>query len=141
MLEFALVISLESVKCVEDSDVSSQRGCWRSESKNDVFGVGVGSGKFRFSPKKNRSAAHKPQDHHGLKTAGDKGAVDLSYLGMLWGGKGVGKAPEYLHSCVTKGSWSQTLSGRDGPQSRTSGFFVKVGGFMLPRLASNSLCS
>lgn len=93
MLEFALVISLESVKCVEDSDVSSQRGCWRSESKNDVFGVGVGSGKFRFSPKKNRSAAHKPQDHHGLKTAGDKGAVDLSYLGMLWGGKGVGKAP------------------------------------------------
>lgn len=41
MLEFALVISLESVKCVEDSDVSSKRGCWRSESKNDVFGVGV----------------------------------------------------------------------------------------------------
>lgn len=36
------------------------------------------------------------KDHHGLKTAGDKGAVDLSYLGMLWGGKGVGKVPAQL---------------------------------------------
>lgn len=28
-------------KCEEDSAVSSKRGCWRSGSKNDVFGVGV----------------------------------------------------------------------------------------------------
>lgn len=43
MLELALVISLESVKCVEDSEASSRRGCRRSESTSDVFGVGVES--------------------------------------------------------------------------------------------------
>lgn len=56
MLELALVISLESVKCVEDSEASSRRGCQRSESKSDVFGVG--GGKFFFSPKKKPLAAH-----------------------------------------------------------------------------------
>lgn len=60
---------------------------------------------------------HWPPITVNLKTPGDKGAVDLLYLGVLWGGKVIGKAPESLCSYVTKGYWSQKLSRSDGPQS------------------------
>jgi hypothetical protein len=77
MLELALVFSLESVKCVEDSEVSSKRGCWRSESKNDVFGVGVAVASFSSALRRTHWLPINHTVNHGLKTPGDKGTVDL----------------------------------------------------------------
>lgn len=105
-----MVISLESVKKTVQFPAKEDVGDLEVKMMCLEWGW---SGKFRFSPEKKPLVAH----NRDLKTPGDKGAVDLLYLGVLWGGKVIGKAPEYLCSYVTKGCWSQKLSRSDGPQS------------------------
>lgn len=132
MLELALVISLESVKCVEDSEASRRRGCRRSESTSDVFGVGVAS--FASALSGTHWLPIKFTVTHGLKMPGeDKGTGDLLCLGMLQERRnGIGEARESLPSFVFWGDCSQKLrSLEQWPTKLEFSSFLRLGSWVI----------